>query len=871
MKYFVRGIVIFALGLSLSFSFHWLTQAQVHQPIQRENFSSALERSGKQYYDVGQFSAALQAWQQELKTYENEKDKLKQAYTLSLISLAYQQLGQWQSAEEAIASSFALLDKIPGNSSDRTRAQILNRQGRLQLAKGETEAALETAQQAEFFYDRAGDSMGVIGSKVNQVRALQALGFYRRSQKILTQLEQQLETIEDSPAKIASLHNLGNLYRQTGDLEKAKQILEMSLNAAQKLSIPIQENKIWLSLANLDRIAAKQVTNPNTTQQEYRRQALSSYQKAEQTAPFPSIRIQAQLNRLSLLIETNQSSPAQKLLLEITPILEQLPASRESIDARINLAQSLLKMRTKQWQSPSVSQENIVKTLEIALKQAQSLSDRSAQAQVLGYLGLAYEQTGQLSMARDFTQQALLKTQEIQLSEPTYQWQWQLGRILLAQKEVKAATSSYSEAVKNLQFLRRDLVTLNPDFQFSFREQVEPIYRQLVELLLQTDGESEPPQENLVKARQTIESLQLAELENFFRQACLQPKVELDRIVDRADSTTAVIYPIILQKRLAIIVKLPQKEQLLYYQMAIDKQQLEEKIKLLRQSLQDVTQTIEVNRQAAQFYDWLIRPLEANLQNDRIESLVFVLDGVLQNIPMGVLFDRQQQKYLVEKYALALAPGLQLVESRPIERVKLKALTAGLDRERLVSGLEFPALVNVKRELDNIREQVANSEQLFNENFTKDNLQNQIRETAFSVVHLATHVQFSSEPENTFILAWNQLLKVKDFDDLLRLRERGESGAIELLVLSACETAEGDKRAALGLAGTALQAGARSTLATLWAVDDLSTSQVMSQFYRELKTGATKAKALQKAQLEALKTENRPYFWASYILIGNWL
>jgi CHAT domain-containing protein len=871
MKYFFRGIVIFALGLSLSFGFHWVTQAQVSQPTQRESLPVALERSGKQYYDVGQFSAALQAWQQELKTYETEGDKLKQAYTLSLMSLAHQQLGQWQAAEDAIASSFALLEKVPDKIGDRTRAQILNRQGRLQLAKGETEAALQTARQAEFFYDRSGDSMGVIGSKVNQVRALQALGLFRQSQKLLTQVEQQLDTLEESPVKVASLHNLGNLFRQTGNLDKARQILDLSLTKAQKLSIPIQESKIWLSLANLERISAKQVINPNTTQQEYLRKALSNYQKAEQTAPFPSVRIQAQLNRLSLLIETNQSSPAQKLLLEITPILQQLPASRESIDARLNLAQSLLKMSKTQWRSPLASKEKIVEILDIALQQAQSLGDRSAQAQVLGYLGLIYEQTGQLSMARDLTQQALLKAQEIQLSEPTYQWQWQLGRILLAQKEVKAATSSYSEAVKNLQFLRRDLVTLNPDFQFSFREQVEPIYRQLVELLLQTDGESEPPQENLVKARQTIESLQLAELENFFREACLQPKVEIDRIIDRSESATAVIYPIILPKRLAIIVKLPHKERLLYYQTAIDKQQLEEKIKLLRQSLQDVTQTTQVKEQAAQLYDWLIRPLEANLQNDRLESLVFVLDGAWQNIPMAVLFDRQQQKYLVEKYALALAPGLQLVESKPIERVKLKALTAGLDRERLVSGLEFPALVNVKRELDNIREQVANSEQLFNENFTKDNLQNQIRETAFSVVHLATHVQFSSEPENTFILAWNQLLKVKDFDNLLRLGERGGSGAIELLVLSACETAEGDKRAALGLAGTALQAGARSTLATLWAVDDLSTSQVMSQFYRELKTGATKAKALQKAQLEALKTENRPYFWASYILIGNWL
>lgn len=873
MKYFFRGIFIFALGLSLSFSFHWLTQAQIIQSNQNNNFSSALERSGKEYYNLGQFSAALQAWQQELKTYRAREDKLKQVSTLALISSAYQQLGQWEAAEDAIASSLALLEEVSKNSNesklDRIRAQILNRQGRLQLAKGETEAALETAQQAEFFYNRSDDRTGVIGSQINQVRALQALGFSSRSQKLLAQIARQLKTLDDSPVKVESLQNIGNLFAQIGNLEKAKQILELSLTEAQSLSLP-QQSKIWLSLANLERIAIEQVKQPNAIPQKNLQKALSSYQKAEETATLPIERIQAQLNRFSLLLEIDRLPSAQNLLVEITPILQQLPASRESIDAHLNLARSLLISREKRGQSSFIDPKKITEILETALQQAQSLDDRRAQVQVFGYLGLAYEQTKQLSIARDFTQQALIKAQEGQLYEPTYQWQWQLGRILLAQKDVKSAILSYSEAVDNLQYLRRDLASLNREFQFSFREQVEPIYRQLVELLLITDGAIEPSQVNLQKARQTIESLQLAEIENFFREACLQPRVEIDRIVDRERSATAVIYPIILPKKLAVIVKLPQKERLFYYQEEIEVKQIEDKVKLLRQSLQDITKTIQVNEQAAFFYDWLIRPLKADLKKERIESLVFVLDGVLQNIPIAVLFDRQQQKYLVEQYALALAPGLQLVETNPIERSKLKALTAGLDRQQLIDGREFPALTNVKTEIENIKKQFNNSKLLLNENFTVNNLKEQIRTGDFSVVHLATHVQFSSQPENTFLLTWNQLLKVKDFSGLLRLSERG-TNAIDLLVLSACETAEGDRRAALGLAGIALQAGARSTLGTLWSIDDLSTARVMSQFYRELQNGTTKAKALQKAQLEVLKTEKRPYLWASYILLGNWL
>ncbi len=284
-----------------------------------------------------------------------------------------------------------------------------------------------------------------------------------------------------------------------------------------------------------------------------------------------------------------------------------------------------------------------------------------------------------------------------------------------------------------------------------------------------------------------------------------------------------------------------------------------------------MTRTFGVKKHSQQLYDWLIRPAEADLASSGIKNLVFVLDGSLRNIPMAVLYDSKQQKYLVEKYALALTPGLQLVEPKPLRKVKLNALTAGISEKRSVNGREFAPLENVKLELSGIESVVSKSKKLLDREFTENNLQKQMKLADFSVVHLATHGEFSSNPEKTFILTWNQLLKAKDFDRLLQISARNGSSTIELLVLSACKTAVGDKQAALGLAGVAVQAGARSTLATLWSVDDQSTSELMSQFYRELKTGVTKAQALQRAQLSVLKHEKRPFFWASYILLGNWL
>ena len=381
---------------------------------------------------------------------------------------------------------------------------------------------------------------------------------------------------------------------------------------------------------------------------------------------------------------------------------------------------------------------------------------------------------------------------------------------------------------------------------------------------------------NLVQARNTIESLQLAELENFFRSACLDPKPELiDRVVDSGDRTAAVIYSIILPERLEIVLKLP-NQILRHYATKISNTEVETTLQQLQQYLKEPDRTNDVRKLSARVYSWLIQPLEAELEKTQLKKLVFVLDGALRNIPMAVLYDNKQQKYLLEKYAIALTPSLQLLEPQSLQREKLNVLVGGLDQKRKVEGQEFPELKNAKLELKQIQSEVPKSKEIFNHNFTKTNIQNQLNSTPFSVVHMATHGQFSSNLEETFILTWDRLLKIVDLDNLIRNSNSDSSNAIELLVLSACETAAGDNRAALGLAGIAVRAGARSTLATLWSVDDRSAAALMNEFYKQLADrNLTKAEALQRAQLSLWSNPSqdwkRPYFWAAYTLVGNWL
>jgi CHAT domain-containing protein len=491
----------------------------------------------------------------------------------------------------------------------------------------------------------------------------------------------------------------------------------------------------------------------------------------------------------------------------------------------------------------------------------------------LGRLGRLYEQRQQWEDAKRLTQQALELSQSIRAPEIAYQWQWQIGRMLVATADKQSGNSSayagaiaaYTDAVNTLQSLRQDLVAVNQDVQFSFRESIEPVYRELVDLLLQDNPNTsqEQRQKNLSSARATIEALQLAELSNFFREACLDNKPQS---IEQFDPSAALIYPIILRDRLEVILSLP-GQPLRHYATLLSQEQVEEVINQMRQSLRRTSFAQERLPIAKAIYTWLVQPAAADLTRQSIKTLVFVLDGSLRNIPMAALYDGKQ--YLVEQYRIAIAPSLQLLTPRTLARTQLKALVGGLTQ----GSDQFSPLPGVKQELASISATVP-ATVLLDQQFTTAALQADVKTQAFSVLHLATHGQFSSKASETFILTWDKPIDVKQLNTLLTSRDLPNSQPIELLVLSACQTAKGDKRAALGLAGVAVRSGARSTLATLWTVSDESTAEFMEQFYQELlKSEGTKAEAVRQAQLHLLKQPefSHPYFWAPFILVGNWL
>lgn len=852
-----RFLLLALLGLVIA-NLH----VEIAGAIQPATESPAAQvQQAKDRYQAGQISEAIALWQQAADRYEKDGDRLNQALVLSFLANAFEDLGQQTQAKTAITSSLALIQNsnLATQNSELPIAQVLTIQGKLLLAEGQATKALETWQQAETIYRKANDVSGIIGSQINQARALQAAGLYKRATTLLTQVEQSLQQQPDSRLKVAGLRNLGKMLRLVGNLAQSRAVLQQSLTIAEKLPPTHQSasdtSGILLSLGNTTR--AQGETDA----------ALALYQRAIAITTSLTTKTQIQLAQLSLLVESDQLIDAQRLVPQLQTQLAQLSPGGLAAYAQISLAQSLVRMKARGARVPAQFFRDVAQELATVIQQARAINDRRAESYGLGTLGSLYETTQQWDNAQTLTQQALRLAQAVNAPDIAYQWQWQLGRIfcrgthpcIVAENRQKA-TVSYAEAVKTLQSLRSDLAAINPEAQFSFRESVEPVYRQYVELLLQSD--TVPSQTNLSQARAVIEALQLAELDNFFREACTNARpVNIDQI----DAHAAVIYPIILPDQFAVILSLP-NQPLRYYKSSLPQAEVEQILFQMRQALRPTASRKDWLAASQRVYNLLLRPIEADLAASGIKTLVFVPDGLLRSLSMAALHDGQQ--YLIEKYSVVLTPGLQLLQPQPLDRLRLQGLLAGLTQARE----NFSALPNVAMEIGQIKTEIP-AQVLLDQSFTERAIQQQLNSTPSPIVHLATHGQFSSNADDTFILTWDGRLNVKQLDQLLQSRE-GKLNPIELLVLSACQTATGDKRAALGMAGIAVRSGARSTLASLWSVNDRSTATLMIEFYRELsQPGMTKAEALRRAQVALLHQDGytSPYYWAPFVLLGNWL
>ncbi|MEH1909410.1 MAG: CHAT domain-containing protein [Nostoc sp.] len=832
------------LSLYLAFI---ITPVEASPPVITPVLSSSQPTNGleqgRNLYQSGRFAEAVIAWQTAAQQYHTQGDRLNEALSLSYLSLAQQELNQWEVAQQSIEQSLKLLQTNKPSADAILWAQAFNTQANLQLHTGKAETAIESWQQAQKFYEQAGDKMGSLGSQINQAQALQTLGFYRRSKQQLEVLTQKLQGMPDNEIKISGLRSLALALEMIGD-GNSQQLLEQSLAIANKIAAKPQLSSILISLGQ----TAVDLQDPNM--------AFDYFEQAQLLATNPSDQLQARLAQFKLFLDYDKPELATPLAPQLLQQLRELPPSHISLYAAINFV-GILTLNRQSNPDQIVPLKDLAQLMAVTVKSAQQIEDAQAEAYALHQWAKLYRRTQQISEAQELAQKSLDIARKLQANDIIAQSAWQVAQLYKQQGDRSKAITTYTEAVNALKALRGDLVAINPDIQFSFRSSVEPVYRELVDLLL----ENQPSQAELMQARELIEALQIAELDNFFREACLDRTQQIDQV----DPTATVIYPIILPDRLTVILS-KAGQPLRSYVTHKSQAEIEQTLDNFLVALNPVSDSKDRDRFSQQIYNWLIRPAQAEQAFINTKTLVFVLDGRLRNIPMAALYDGKQ--YLIEKYAVALSPGLQLMATRSLNQNHLSAIVGGISQAR--AG--FSALPAVESEIKQISKAVSSSV-LLNQEFTSQALAERVKSSSASIVHLATHGQFSSRLEDTFLLTWDGQMNVKELSELLKNRGSDPSKAIELLVLSACDTAAGDDRAVLGLAGLAVKSGARSTIATLWPVKDQAAAILMTRFYDQLRQPKiTKAEALRQAQISLIRQNDfhDPFFWSGFVLIGNW-
>ncbi len=413
-------------------------------------------------------------------------------------------------------------------------------------------------------------------------------------------------------------------------------------------------------------------------------------------------------------------------------------------------------------------------------------------------------------------------------------------------------------------------------------------------------------QGNLTKAVTAIEQSWERDYEGYFGANLSDQSLVANGIADtlgklasQTGKKPALIYVVPGPKQLELVLVMPQSKPIRKSIPEADRSALLKVVKQFSQEIADPTKTNTKSylATARQLYQWIIAPLEPNLQAQSIDTLVFCMGGGLRTLPLASLHNGQQ--FLVEKYSIGLIPAFNMTNTlyRDIKNSQVLAMGAS----QFTNQTPLPA---VPSELTAIFKDLSgvlwpgpwSGKSLLNQEFTLNNLKSQRASQPFGIVHLATHAEFQpGAPKNSYIQFWDTKLRLNQMRQL-----QWNNPAVELLVLSACNTALGDKDAEMGFAGLAVQSGVKSALASLWNVSDEGTLALMIEFYQQLRTAPIKAEALRLAQIAMLRGQVRleagqlrgpglrggfqlppnlaalgtkdfshPYYWAAFTMIGN--
>lgn len=866
---FVASLVFFS-GLGKITPSHFIL---FHAPLMAQSMSPRQwVQEGIDAYQAGNYQEAVKIWKKALSASSEPQEK---QIILENLATAYQKLNQ----NEQVFETLEKLEKYAIETGNKGKlSQLLTQKAQIYLNIGQPQTAI---------------ALLCASTDEKTCQPNTALAISRQ--------------IEDTSIERSALGILAEAYRFSGKYDQSIQTLETALSLPSteaQTSLKQSLGNSYTARGQLSQLRAKSAEKQDHNRSNtFQKQAISDYQQATKNfhanlngSEDPLTKLENLLNliRLSYYSQNFQIiSPQQRQndLQQALILLPMVPQNVTTVYASIDLA-SLpafsLALSTPLTQCPTqwqLSDYQRLSILDNALTIAKNLNNPRVESFALGAIGHFYECLGRTKEALTLTQKAILvANQDLNTKDGLYLLEWQKGRIFQAKGQFNLAVNAYQNAYNTLENIRSDLLTTEKDVQLDFRDSIEPIYRQLAQLKLQlADSQSLSSiqqKQELKEVLKIIDHLRLAELQNYLGNDCF---LRIDAPVSQPISAfpqTAIINYLMFQEKTAIIITLPD-ESIKIHWINQNKANIIENIAQFRQSILDGFLTLgDYDTSLSEtLYSQIIRPFETDLQEYDIKNLVFIQDSPFRPIPMAALHDGKQ--FLIEKYAVSTTPSLSLTFLQKRTLSDNKTLILGVTEESQIDGQIFPSLDNIPLEIATISQQFPNHQLLVNQQFNPQTLTQTLDNADYSIIHIATHAQFGTIPDDTFLVAGNNdKIALKSLENTLRLLESG-SNSVELLTLTACETAEGDERSALGLAGVAIQAGVQSAIASLWPVSDQSTLQLILAFYDNLiNSGVNKAEALREAQIQLIQAQSNPdinnqyshpVYWSSFILIGNWL
>ncbi|XGV88937.1 MAG: CHAT domain-containing protein [Limnothrix sp. BL-A-16] len=827
--------------------------------------------AGRQAYHEGRYREAIALWQSVLEPATQRDDRETIGLVASYLTWAHLQLSEMTAAQAWIDRGRSAL---AGGLSAAVAARLWGAAGATAALQQQWSVAEQAFQMAAQQYQAASDSVGTLNSQIDEAAVWQGAGNQRRALERLWDLQHhwQQEPPQEPEAiavRARGLHRLALALLWAEDFEQAWQAAieaKPVLGAAAELTLA----QIASWRAAMDGSAAEQASWAETAIEHYHAVILG---------PDPALWRSAMVGRLELATERGRpesSEWAEQLRL----VAQRWTGGRSAVALQLAAARALSQL------NQPMPMAQVLSLVQRAQQQAESLGDRALLGWAWQLRGQVLAQGSDRAGAAQAARSALGQWEPLDRPEWNYEALWLWGRMAHHLGQAREALAAYRLAAEAAQAARSSLAGLSvrlPGLQTEgvqgWLDRAEPLYRQQMGLLF---GSAET--NHWIEASEQLQNLQLQRIENFLQ--CRLDNPAPSNLLQLADSTTdertAVVVVAITElppdlasgsanRLIDTLVrwKDPQtgQERQNLHRQPIARSELETIVKRLTRHFRQVGRARALQQDSQQLYRWILEPHRPILTAADINLLVCVLDPSLRNLPIDALFDGE--RYLVESFAVAIAPDVKLDPASDRGR-RGPALWAGLSEPR--EG--FAALAPVPQQLAQLGK-LLKGQVLLNQQFTPRALTQALVSQPITVLHLATHGQFSSQRDDTFLLTWEGKLNTEDLDQLLKERWAKRSEPLDLLTLSACQTATGDRYEALGLAGLAVRSGARSLVSSLWNIPaDDTANQFFSQFYRGWLAGLSKARALQQAKLKLLSDQGNlaadPYSWAGFVLIGDW-